>query len=671
MATEKNLNNLIINKVENQAVYDYMKINNLINADELYFISGADEVATETESGLMSAEDKIKLDGIEEGAEVNVQSDWDITDTSSKAFIKNKPTALPANGGNAATVNGHTVETNVPINAVFTDTTYEKATQNKSGLMSASDKLKLDNIDENANYITVDSSLNSNSTNPVQNKIVKQAIDQCAPISHTHTVNEVTSIAQVAKTGSYNDLTHKPTIPTKVSQLINDKSYVQQSELPTKLSAFENDSGFIDTTVDNLVNYYTKTNTYSKTEVNNLINTIPTMSIKIVDSLPETGSSKYIYLVSAAATENNNYYNEFLWTGSAYEMIGSTKVNLDGYLTSTGDGSNTSAQFTMAEGRVLPQSGEILSVIFGKVVKYLNDLHSIAFSGSFNDLQDLNGKGLSTNDYTTAEKNKLSNIENGANKTVIDTALSSTSTNPVQNKVINTKFNTIQSNIDNKVPSSRTINGKALTDNITLSASDVGALPSSTVIPSIDGLATETYVNNKVAGLVDSAPSTLDTLNELAAALGDDPNFATTIATQIGGKVDKVNGKGLSTNDYTTVEKQKLANIANGANNYTLPVATSSTLGGIKSGTDITIDASGNVSVNDDSHNHIIGNVDGLQNTLNGKVDKVEGKQLSTNDFTNDYKTKLDGLSNPVAITTAQIDAICNATIYAASEVSV
>ena len=269
------------------------------------------------------------------------------------------------------------------------------------------------------------------------------------------------------------------------------------------------------------------------------------------------------------------------------------------------------------------------------------------------------------------DKIKLDGIEDGANKTIIDAALSSTSTNPVQNKVINTKFNTIQSNIDNKVSTSRTVNGKALTGNITLSASDVGALPSSTVIPSIDGLATETYVNNKVAGLVDSAPSTLDTLNELAAALGDDPNFATTIATQIGGKVDKVNGKGLSTNDYTTAEKQKLANIANGANNYTLPVATSSTLGGIKSGTDITIDASGNVSVNDDSHNHIIGNVDGLQNTLNGKVDKVEGKQLSTNDFTNDYKTKLDGLSNPVAITTAQIDAICNATIYAASEVSV
>ena len=75
-------------------------------------------------------------------------------------------------------------------------------------------------------------------------------------------------------------------------------------------------------------------------------------------------------------------------------------------------------------------------------------------------------------------------------------------------------------------------------------------------------MATETYVNNKVAGIVDSAPATLDTLNELAAALGDDPNFATTVATQIGNKVDKVDGKELSTNDYTTTEKNKLSGIA-------------------------------------------------------------------------------------------------------------
>ena len=51
--------------------------------------------------------------------------------------------------------------------------------------------------------------------------------------------------------------------------------------------------------------------------------------------------------------------------------------------------------------------------------------------------------------------------------------------------------------LDGKVPNTRTVNGKALSTNITLSASDVGALPDTTVIPSIDGLATKTYVDTK------------------------------------------------------------------------------------------------------------------------------------------------------------------------------
>ena len=69
-------------------------------------------------------------------AEENVQSDWNETDSNSDAFIKNKPSSLPANGGNASTVNGHTVGTDVPEDAVFTDTTYTAmigATSSKAG----------------------------------------------------------------------------------------------------------------------------------------------------------------------------------------------------------------------------------------------------------------------------------------------------------------------------------------------------------------------------------------------------------------------------------------------------------------------------------------------------------------------------------------------------------
>jgi hypothetical protein len=78
---------------------------------------------------------------------------------------------------------------------------------------------------------------------------------------------------------------------------------------------------------------------------------------------------------------------------------------------------------------------------------------------------------------------------------------------------------------------------------------------------SLDGFATETYVAEKVADLVDSAPGALDTLNELAKALGNDENFSTTVATEIGKKVDKIDGKNLSSNDYTDEDKATLATI--------------------------------------------------------------------------------------------------------------
>lgn len=88
-------------------------------------------------------------------------------------------------------------------------------------------------------------------------------------------------------------------------------------------------------------------------------------------------------------------------------------------------------------------------------------------------------------------------------------------------------------------------------------ASDIQASlgKADTAIQSLAGYATESYVDTAVAGIVESAPETLDTLNELAAALGNDPNFATTVANQIGTKVTAVEGKGLSTNDLTDALK--------------------------------------------------------------------------------------------------------------------
>lgn len=76
-----------------------------------------------------------------------------------------------------------------------------------------------------------------------------------------------------------------------------------------------------------------------------------------------------------------------------------------------------------------------------------------------------------------------------------------------------------------------------------------------------DTYSTKEYVTQKISELVNSAPGTLDTLNEIAAALNNDSNFATTIITQLGTKVDKVEGKQLSTNDYSAEEKSTVAQL--------------------------------------------------------------------------------------------------------------
>lgn len=62
-------------------------------------------------------------------------------------------------------------------------------------------------------------------------------------------------------------------------------------------------------------------------------------------------------------------------------------------------------------------------------------------------------------------------------------------------------------------------------------------------------------------------------------------------------KVNKVEGKGLSTNDYTTPEKNKLAAIEAEANKYVLPAATASALGGVKIGSNITLADGGTISI--------------------------------------------------------------------------
>lgn len=112
--------------------------------------------ATQSVSGLMSAADKKKLDGIAKGA-TKVTVDTALSNTSTNP-VQNKVIHSALSGKAGTSV----------------------ATTSANGLMSAEDKTKLNGIAKNANKTIVDTTLSDSSTNPVQNKVVKAALDNKA-----------------------------------------------------------------------------------------------------------------------------------------------------------------------------------------------------------------------------------------------------------------------------------------------------------------------------------------------------------------------------------------------------------------------------------------------------------------------------------------------------------
>lgn len=153
--------------------------------------------------------------------------------------------------------------------------------------------------------------------------------------------------------------------------------------------------------------------------------------------------------------------------------------------------------------------------------------------------------------------------------------------------------------------------------------------------------ATIETVNNKVDKVVGKQLSTEDYTTEEKEKLAGLSNYDDTNITQkLNEKVDKITGKGLSTEDYTTSEKTKLGTIEEGAQVNTVTSVAGRTGAVTLTKTDIGLDNVDNTSDDDKPISTA------TQTALDSKVDKVEGKGLSQEDFTTELKSKLDGLSN-------------------------
>lgn len=131
-----------------------------------------------------------------------------------------------------------------------------------------------------------------------------------------------------------------------------DGNYSSLTNQPTKLSQFTNDENFITNSVDNLTNYYTKSNSYTKEEINTLISNTKSGRFIVVDSLPTTDiQTNVIYLVPAQKSTAKNVKDEYInldGTTDGWELIGSTAVDLSDYLKST-DAEKTYLKITDSE----------------------------------------------------------------------------------------------------------------------------------------------------------------------------------------------------------------------------------------------------------------------------------------------------------------------------------
>ena len=136
------------------------------------------------------------------------------------------------------------------------------------------------------------------------------------------------------------------TVPTLLSQLTNDEGFIKSADIPTKTSDLTNDSGFItneatQSIIDEFANYYTKDQSYSKTEVNALVNALAQFEVVVASSLPTASAStlKKMYLIPSSNPETNNTKDEFvtvLSSGSySWEQIGSTAIDLSAYSTTS------------------------------------------------------------------------------------------------------------------------------------------------------------------------------------------------------------------------------------------------------------------------------------------------------------------------------------------------
>ncbi|ABQ87893.1 MULTISPECIES: hypothetical protein [Methanobrevibacter] len=201
---------------------------------------------------------------------------------------------------------------------------------------------------------------------------------------------------------------------------LND--YYKKTEIDSKLGGKSNVGHNHDE------RYYTETEIDAKVNnINSQINSLIGFTATIVNSLPSTGEVGVMYLkLNTSASVEGNIYDEYIWVNNKFEKIGSTEttVDLSGYVT------QTEMNTQLANKANVNHSHTSDSI----------DLDQDSDDGMWVYEYGINRQS-SVNGFVYDHDKKLENIDDGANKTVVDSSLSSSSINPVQNKIVTNALN--------------------------------------------------------------------------------------------------------------------------------------------------------------------------------------------------------------------------------------